>query len=319
MTIDDKLSEYSFEVFWELETGQQRIIKFLAKNGPLNITELGKMNTRYTLPGFDRWGVLNRIKGSSKFLSLLDYDYLQEIQINKKETMYELTLKGLMYSLSSVPFEDNYMIKRYRKFLKTHLKKSKDIEEIIQFIKYEIAYVLRYNAVEGINWKKYTSIPGYLENQREPGKIDSFYINFHTELDPEKQYPTEIDELKKEYSNLHHWCWYNVQGSLTPMKSISSEQIFREWKKFVLNNRTFNPVYLKHIIYNLFCRMWMFAIIEPHFDENIHDLVWYYFQIRGFDLRPKLINMSKRDYEKFMENEQVREKLASMFGSIRLN
>ena len=319
MNIDSILSDCSQEVFWELETGQQRILKFIAKHGRLNCTELGKMNTPYTLHGFDRWGVLNRINGSFKFLSLLDYDYLIEIPINKKETTFGLTLKGLMYSLSSVKFEDNYLIKQYREFLKTHLKNSEDIEDIIQFIKYEIAYVLQYLSSQGINWKKFISIPEYLENQREPGIIDSFFIKFEIDVNPENSFSDGVDEIERKYSNYHKFCWQNVEGSSLIMKSIEPGQIFREWKRFILKGGDFNEIYKRNIIFNLYCRAWMFKIIEPCFDNNIHDLVSKYFEMRGYDWSPKLQKMTKKDYEKFMENEQVREKLASMFGFMRVN
>ena len=319
MNIDSILSDCSQEVFWELETGKQRILKFIAKNGPLNSTELGKLNTRYTLPGFDRWGVVNRIKGSYKFLSLLGCDYLYEIPINKKETTFGLTLKGLMYSLSSVDFENNYLVKQYREFLKTHLKNSEDIEDIIQFIKYEIAYVLQYLTSQGINWKKFISIPAYLENQREPGKIDSFYINFEIDLDPENSFTEEVDEIKKNYSNLHHFCWQNVEGSTSLKKLIDPDQIFKEWKRFILKGGSFNENYKRNIIFNLYCRFWMFAIIEPPFEKNIHELVWLYFQRRNYDLPLKLSKMSKNDMAKFMENDEVRDKLSSMFGFVRVD
>jgi len=316
LNIDSILSDCSQEVFWELETGQQRILKFIAKHGPLNSTELGKMNKRYTLPGFDRWGVLNRIKGSNKFLNLLKYDYLIEIPINKKETTYGLTLKGLMYSLSFVHFEDHYLIKRYIEFLKTHLKNPNDIEDIIQFIKYELAYVLEYLSGQGINWKKFLSVPAYLENQREPGKIDSFFIKFEIDLDPENSF---TDEIERNYSNLHHFCWQNVEGSTSLKKLIDSDQIFKEWKRFILKGGSFKENYKKILIFNLFCRFWMFAIIEPHFEKNIHELVWLYFQHRNYDLPLKLSKMSKKDMAKFMENGEVRDKLSSMFGFVHVH
>lgn len=63
----------------------------------------------------------------------------------------------------------------------------------------------------------------------------------------------------------------------------------------------------------------MFSIIEPHFDKNIHDLVWYYLKIRGINVIKKFSEMTEKDKTKFMENEQVREKLVSMFGLVYLN
>jgi len=302
-----------------LETGQIRLLHFIAENGPMNITELGKKNSRYTLPGFDRWGVKDRIKGSSKFLSLIDFDYMYEIKINKKEKRYGLTTKGLLFTLNSLPFESNYLIIQYKKFLQKFLDK-KNVKLIIEFIKFEIAYVLFYNTLEGINWKKFKSIPLYFEKQRLPGKTDSFHVYFETDhLKLDQTDKDNLEKIKQSYSNLHRWCWYEVTGSSKLKKTIEPEQIFREWKKSLLKGTKFKEEYKKNIIYNLYCRYWPSFMIDPDFTVTLNDLVWTYFEIRRFDVRPKLVNMKKKDYEKLLANKKIRKLLSSMFYAVRIN
>ena len=320
MSIYEVLSNSSRELFWGLEEGQKRILRYIAESGPLNITELGKRNSRYTITGFDRWGVLKRINGSYQFPSLLEYDYLYEMPVNKKETKYGLTLKGLMFALESVAFEQNYVIKQYRKFLKKWLKKTKDVERIIEFVKIEIAYVLYYNTLEGINWKKFKSIPPYFEKERIPDKAERYHLYFdveHLKLDKIQQ--DKISEILRAYRNIHHWCWSDIHGSLKLKKLIEPEQVFRAWKKVKLKGSKLDQVIITHIIFNIYCRYWNFYLIDPNFSATIDDLVWKYFQIRGFDLRPKILNMKKKDRDKLLANKEISKLFSSMFTAIRIN
>ncbi|MDE2588884.1 MAG: hypothetical protein KGL95_04385, partial [Patescibacteria group bacterium] len=99
MNIDTVLSICSREVFSGLESGEYRILSILAKNGPLNQKEMGILASKYA-SSFDRWGVKKRLNGSLYFIGLIPCDYVQTIKINKKETKYGLTVKGLLVVLS---------------------------------------------------------------------------------------------------------------------------------------------------------------------------------------------------------------------------
>ena len=88
----DKIILYSAcDLFSDLEIGQQRILKFIGTKGPMNLTELGKLTTKGTVNGFDRWGCKKRLEGTSWLIGLIPYDYIIKIKINKKETKYGLT------------------------------------------------------------------------------------------------------------------------------------------------------------------------------------------------------------------------------------
>lgn len=144
------------------------ILSILAKNGPLNQKEIGILASKYA-SSFDRWGVKKRLNGSLYFLGLIPCDYVQIIKINKKETKYGLTVKGLLAVLYQTRFEDIYLIKRFSEFLKKWTTDSKWIDYTLNYIKYEISYFLFYNHVQGIGWTKFRFLQDYLWKTRLKG------------------------------------------------------------------------------------------------------------------------------------------------------
>jgi len=226
MDIDIVLSKTAIEIFTNLETGEGRIIKIIAKNGPLNKKEIGKATSRYTM-GFDRWGVKKRLYGSKQFEGLISNDCIFPIKTNHKETKYGLTLKGL-FSLHSLDFKKNYLVQNFNSNLKKKIDDQKIRDWIIDFIKFEIALILYYIRIQGLDWTRYKQTRFYIQNLKQNSEEILVPFYFNREIMNEKQ-KKEYDEIKDEYLKL--------VMILKWIKSIFSEKVedFKDRETFKKN------------------------------------------------------------------------------------
>jgi len=192
ISVDDILQVTSGEVFG-LRNTHYRILRNIAKHGSLSLTELGKMTSApdYTYHPYKRWGVRSRLDGSNKYLGLIPNQYVYPIPINKKETRYALTLKGLCAILPKMKFEKIFIVKEYKKFLREFTKDENLIKWSMGFIKFEIALILFHNYIKGLNLTKFKQLKKYWEEFKKYDQrtIDVFFIY------PDFLYP--YDEFKK--------------------------------------------------------------------------------------------------------------------------
>jgi len=288
MNIDMILAKTALEVFMNLESGQRKIIRTIARSGPLNIEEIGKVTKRYAI-GFDRWGVKKRLYGTNQFLSLITNDYVRKIRVNKKETTYGLTLKGLLTSFSMVKFEDVYLIESYTNILRKCTDDSKKVELILNYIKHEIVYLLYYNDIQGLNWLKFRFLKPYIGKQRS-----TYRANFNLELIINKKLLTKpqrkvFNDLEKSYGDS-----YELANMSTG--SVRLERVYRAWVRTQLKQK-FNPKIREVISLFIFTRLWQGFIDLPKIEISNSKLVGTFLDYWGFDYQRAFLALPRRERE----------------------
>jgi hypothetical protein len=194
MNLDELLKSCSRNVFSNLEEEEYRILKILAKGGFCNLKEIGEKTSTYCA-SFGRWGVKKRLYGTSRFIGLIPHNYVSENRINKKETKYGLTTKGVLAILSQIKFNKIFIIQRYLRFLSTYVKKTNEVNFLLDYIKYEIAYVLYYNDLQGLNLTKFHYLNSYLnnlKNLRTPITLSAYDSS-------KNQEQNDFEKIKDEY------------------------------------------------------------------------------------------------------------------------
>lgn len=199
--IDEILEESSKSVFSQLDDDDYRILKILARNGSMNITEIGSKTKGYAA-SFDRWGVKRRLDGSMHFVGLVPNQYVYQIEVNKKETKYGLSLKGLLAILSEIKFEQIDIVKRYKRLLRKHNRDKNLLNWAFDFIKYEIALILFVNSVKGFDWTKLKIVRQYWDNFKSYDHkiIQEFFVFDYTFMDREDL--RLFESIKKNYLTL---------------------------------------------------------------------------------------------------------------------
>jgi len=201
MIIDDVLSNLSSEVFSGIDDDHHRILKIISKNDILNLEEIGEQTSAKHYAGsFDRWGVKIRLNGSTRTFGLIPNDYVYRFSVNKKESKYGLTLKGLLASLYSVSFEKNYLVNKYKdKLLK--VLDEKIVDWLIQLIKYEIVIILFYAKIQGLDWTRFKQTRLYIHDIKQHSKqiLIPFYLNKKRLNYQQKQ---EYESIKTKYLEL---------------------------------------------------------------------------------------------------------------------
>lgn len=257
-------------VFEGLELGQQRILKFLAKDGQLNQKELGERTSKYTM-GFDRWGVKKRLEGTKQFIGLIPYEYVINIPFNNKESKYLLSLKGLFSTFQFVKFEDQFLIKRYKKILERYVSDQQLIQTILSMIKFETAYFLYYIYLQGLNWLRFRFIRISIEEKRT-----IYRGNFNLQLTINEKQLTKnqmkvFHRLQKEYAKLYLLAIYSI-GFFT------TKRILTECRK-----EKFNPKVKKFVALYQLTRFWPFYIDHPKINRPFSELVSDYLQSQKSD------------------------------------
>jgi len=213
----------SKKVFENLKESDYRILQAIAKNGFLNLKEIGEKTShyKYTYNSFDRWGVKARFTESNQSIGLITNEYLYKTKVNKKESKYCLTLKGLLAVLAKMDFENIFLVKRYHRFLKTQTDDKKIIQFAMDFIKTEIALILYHNSGRGLNLTKFKSFQYYWQEfkQYNENTVQKFFLNAWN-LMPE-HYRENYENIKKEYLK----SFFILDGSTTPFSWLNIDDI----------------------------------------------------------------------------------------------
>lgn len=160
---------------FDLDEPQKRILKYLALKGSMNLSELASYTTKYAF-SLDRWALKKHLYGSSRFMGLIPYEYVSVTQQNKKENKYELTVKGILASITIVSLDLNITFQKYVEFVTQHLasKGSRDFVEkcLSEFMK----LLLAWHYLNGISLRKQRSSAFYylefFEHMRIIGSLD---------------------------------------------------------------------------------------------------------------------------------------------------
>lgn len=293
MNIDEILATTSKENFHGLEFGQQRILAILAKKESLNLKELGKLTSQgRTITGFDRWGCKKRLEGTFRFSGLVPNDYVLKIRRNKKETRYRLTIKGFLACLSFLKFEEIYLIDRYTKILSKYTNDRNKVENILNYMKYEITYLLYFNYIQGINWLKFRFLKQYIEKQRVHDEKGNF--NLYFEIDKSlinKKQRLIFECLQRQYGKSY------MQARFFSMSYVAPEKVYNSWLKKLTTKKEFNTKIRETLGLYLYGRFWHELIDSPKKEMSDSALVGNYLEVEDFDFRPHILKMSKKELE----------------------
>ena len=172
---------YSKKIFGNLKENDYRILKNIAKEGFLSITKIAEKTNApsYSKDPFDRCAVKSKVEGSSRFFGLEPAEYVYSIKINKKETKFGLTIKGICAVLPEVKFEEIFIVKKYRKFLHNLTDDNKIVNWSMKFIETEITLILAYNFIQGIDWTKFKYVKNYWNDFKEYDDrvVQKFFID----------------------------------------------------------------------------------------------------------------------------------------------
>jgi len=145
--INDEISKMTDELF-DLDEYSHIILEEISEKGPLTAYQIEK-NGEKKGEKITRSKVEERLKGKLKdFLIVVKGE--KHRNTGKTKKYYYLTLKGLIASLYSTRFEENYIIKKYTEFLEQYANRQHIPEITIQLIKYNIALYLLKNVIDGL-------------------------------------------------------------------------------------------------------------------------------------------------------------------------
>ena len=150
--INDEISKMVEELFG-LKKYSSLILEIIAENGPLTAYQIktkgGKKLEKELEEKFTREIIKQRLEGKLKdFLIIVEGG--KHRNTGKTKKFYYLTLKGLIASLSTTSFEENYIIKKYLEDLEQCANRNCIPEITIQLIKYNIALYLIKNVIDDL-------------------------------------------------------------------------------------------------------------------------------------------------------------------------
>lgn len=265
MNIDELLASLSRQNFYHLETGELKIIKIIARSGPLNLSELGYATSKYTI-SFDRKGVSKRLEGTRQFKGLIKQNYVYKFTINKKESKYGLTVKGLLAALRVDRFDKIYLVWKYFEFLKQYTRDEQKLKHIHDYIKSEIAILLYHNQLQGVDWTGFRYLKSYLRIRRESSHRPHGYLDLET--DPSLWHEPEgknYDHIRGIYFKNYRLCFDNIG-------SKKAEEVY---DKLIVKEDTSQEIKSKI----------MEAVVL-----NIAATRWYEY-IDSFDLKSRIMDM----------------------------
>ena len=144
--INSEISKMVDELF-DLDEYASVILEEIAENGPLTAYQI-QIRGDKKIEKVTRDRVNYRLEGKLKdFLIVVKGG--KHRNTGKIKKFYHLTLKGLIASLSTTSFEENYIIKKYLEFLVQWANKYHIPEITIQLIKYNLALYLIKNVIDG--------------------------------------------------------------------------------------------------------------------------------------------------------------------------
>lgn len=182
-----------------LDEYEKRILKFLALHGPLNLNQLSKFTTKF-VDSLERWGVKKRLHGSSRFMGLIPYEYVEERITNKHrfgkdEKKYYLTVKGIIAINPVVSLQKNFFFKKYSEFYARIIDLPNTQSFFETFVEENMKLMIAWHFLNGIQLTKQQSSSlyymGFFYRLRSIGDID---ISFRD------------DEIKNEFKKLFQNC-----------------------------------------------------------------------------------------------------------------
>lgn len=195
---ESSVSLLSRRLFSDLDESDYRILVLLARFGMLNEAQIGIFTSEKYAISFDRWGVKRRMNGTIHYVGLLPNDFVYALKINKKETRYGLTLKGILAVLARVKFEKIHAVQKYRKDLEKINKNQTMLKLALECIMAEIRLILYHNYINGFEWTRLKILRAYWHEfkQYDENVIQKFFTNRQGK---DTKIETDYNMIKNDY------------------------------------------------------------------------------------------------------------------------
>lgn len=256
-----KLQKLSESVF-ALPPEHITILKFLAINGPSNVSSIVKF-VQKKFPKLGWEGIQNKITGTKRKQGLLLTDYISETKkkgrYNKPEYTYFLLSKGIIASIQSIPLSKNYFFQKVLKVANENTKGSKHPNFIREYITTQIKLFLAYHHIEGIQLTWQTSAAMY-------------YYGFFHDLNrgiylliKNKKIFNEFEKLVEDYVILHSTYEY-LNGKPHPQQGVFPGLFYytKPEPTFPVNIKNWNDN-----VYNWNIGLWQTVLKDPGKDVKL--------------------------------------------------
>jgi len=166
---DDVILSNCSNALFSLDDESKIVLEILAKNGPLSEYKIGKIDNNYNI---SRDSIRRRIEGTKSFPSLRDQDFIQIISTEKHRTgkvikKYGLTFKGLLSTLNSVKFEDNYLSKKYFSEIEKLVESDQNFIDLSFFyVKSHLVLILLWSKLNNLNFLLNSHISNFFLEER---------------------------------------------------------------------------------------------------------------------------------------------------------
>jgi len=166
---DDEILSNCSNALFSLDDESKIVLEILAKNGPLSEYKIGKIDNNYNI---SRDSIRRRIEGTKSFPSLRDQDFIQIISTEKHRTgkvikKYGLTFKGLLSTLNSVKFEDNYLSKKYFSEIEKLVESDQNFIDLSFFyVKSHLVLILLWSKLNNLNFLLNSHISNFFLEER---------------------------------------------------------------------------------------------------------------------------------------------------------
>jgi len=306
--MDEQLSQLSHNAF-EIDDESKIILGIIAKNGPVNETEITKLGRRRV--SLSREIIRRRLLITDLTDNYVEVSKGKKIRnLKKTEKIYSLSFKGLLASLKNTSLQDNFWIKNYIKFIES-ITEKRTAEIFLQHIYIHIiSFLILYSNKYGM-LTKYQNIE------------ESFYGNysgFDNEgfLSPTlvRGIPTQLRELfifsYRQFYVSSEIIGYLVKKFMTYFNSLKMkneekdlkfeeilDKIFRRWmwQIFSIVNNKSNNILESIIDYDDYEEETIDVSIDMHIEFG--DEMWDTFSFYAVDEINKLIpkeNINPADY-----------------------
>jgi hypothetical protein len=172
--IDSEIKNLSDSLF-KLDDESKKILGIIAKHGPLNETNIAERpynKSHFITRDVVRYRLGSHPKHQNKS-NLIDTGYLIRKKgkrignTNKHETIYYLTFKGFLASLSKTTFDKNYLIKSAKDLVSYWVKNKYIPKFTMLLIKYNLALFLLDNKFTAVDLTQLENIEDKLQNLNE--------------------------------------------------------------------------------------------------------------------------------------------------------
>jgi len=205
--IDETLAKLS-ELLFEFDKESRIILGIIAKHGPLNekkIVELAFKKSHKVSRDVVRYRLSN-VMNELNFLNIGIVTKKEGKKIGniktKTESLYHLTIKGLIASLAKTNFEGNYMVFRLKELF-SHWVKSYNIPEFaIQLIKYNLALFMIKNVIEGSKLTGLNKIQANIYSMNFGDPLLSF------------DFPQQVDDKKLNEMLIEIRIWFHIYSQV---------------------------------------------------------------------------------------------------------